>query len=147
MYSVKVHIWFIRVNREHKNLELINQQVTSYADVWNVLSETRKRGSSQLVTEYRYPYHNTGVNHNLIHQFYLPVTSTKHYLDNHLIDGSKTIYHNAGNIVPDYDIVYASDSTKCDTVAKYISYSPTYRLTEMLDRNRVSHKYYWNNVG
>lgn len=135
----------ITYNREHKNLALTNQQVTSYADVWNVLSDTRKRGSSQLRTEYRYPYHNTGVNHNLIHQFYLPVTSTKHYLDNHLIDGSKTIYRNAGNIVPDYDIVYASDSTKCDTVAKYISYSPTYRLTEMIDRNNVSHKYYWNN--
>lgn len=135
----------VTYNREHKNLELINQQVTSYADVWNVLSETRKRGSSQLVTEYRYPYHNTGVNHNLIHQFYLPVTSTKHYLDNHLIDGSKTIYRNAGNIVPHYDLAFASDSTKCDTVAQYISYSPTYRLTEMLDRNRVSHKYYWNN--
>lgn len=135
----------ITYNREHKNLELTNQQVTSYADVWNVLSETRKRGSNQLRTEYRYSYHNTGINNNLVQQFYLPVTSTKHYLDNNLIDGSKTFYRNAGKIVPDYDIVFASDSTKCDTVAQYISYSPTYRLTEMLDRNRVSHKYYWNN--
>ena len=132
----------ITYNREHKNLAISNQQ---YADVWNVLSETRKRGSNQLRTEYRYPYHNTGVNNNLVQQFYLPVTSTKHYLDNQLIDGSKTIYRNAGNIVPHYDLAFASDSTKCDTVAQYISYSPTYRLTEMLDRNRVSHKYYWNN--
>ena len=135
----------ITYNREHKNLALTNQQVNSYADVWNVLSETRKRGSSQLRTEYRYPYHNMGANNGLVNQFCLPVTSTKHYLDNNLIDGSKTIYRNAGNIVPDYDIAFASDSTKCDTIAKYISYSPTYRLTEMLDRNRVSHKYYWNN--
>ena len=132
----------ITYNREHKNLAISNQQ---YADVWNVLSETRKRGSNQLRTEYRYPYHNTGINNNLVQQFYLPVTSVKHYLDNNLIDGSKTVYRNAGKIVPDYDIVFASDSTKCDTVAKYVSYSSTYRITEMLDRNRVSHKYYWNN--
>lgn len=132
----------ITYNREHKNLAISNQQ---YADVWNVLSETRKRGSNQLRTEYRYPYHNTGVNNNLVQQFCLPVTSTKHYLDNNLIDGSKTFYRNAGKIVPDYDIVFASDSTKCDTVAQYISYSSTYRITEMLDRSHVSHKYYWNN--
>ena len=58
----------VTYNREHKNLELINQQVSSYADVWNVLSETRKRGSNQLRTEYRYPYHNTGINNNLVQQ-------------------------------------------------------------------------------
>ena len=132
----------ITYNREHKNIAV--RPDTSYADVWNVLSETRKRGSNQLRTEYRYPYHNTGVNNNLVQQFYLPATSTKHYLDNNLIDGSKTFYRNAGKIVPDYDIVFASDSTKCDTLAKYVSYSSTYRITEMLDRNHVSHKYYWN---
>lgn len=131
----------ITYNREHKNLAISNQQ---YADVWNVLTETRKRGSNQLRTEYRYPYHNTGINNNLVQQFCLPVTSTKHYLDNNLIDGSKTVYRNAGKIVPDYDIVFASDSTKCDTVAKYVSYSSTYRITEMLDRSHISHKYYWN---
>lgn len=118
---------------------------THSANIYNNISETHKRGNSILQTIYSYPYLDTGVNNLLAQQFCLPITGTKRYLDGNLLDGTKTVFRGSTNIVPSYDVVHAGNINHCDTVARYITYSPTYRLTEMIDKNNVSHRFYWNN--
>lgn len=132
-------------NRPHTLLPVTNpQNHTDSVDIWNITSETLQRGNDQLRTEYTYPYTDTGINTQLVNQFCLPVTGVRHYLNNVLTDGTKTIYKNAGNIVPALDLAFASNINKCDTLMKYISYSPNYLVTETVDRNGINHKYYWN---
>lgn len=132
-------------NRSHTLLPVTNpQNHTDSVDIWNIESETIQRGNDQIRTEYTYPYTDTGINTQLVNQFCLPVTGVRHYLNNVLTDGTKTIYKNAGNIVPALDLAFASNINKCDTLMKYISYSPNYLVTETVDRNGINHKYYWN---
>lgn len=131
-------------NRQHDILTLRDKDESRNVDVWNVISETKKRGNDQYKTAYNYPYLDTGINSNLVQQFYLPVTGMKHYLNGALIGGSKTTFKLMGSYVPAFDIKFASDQNVCDTIVKYISYSSTYRVTELIDRNNVRHNYYWN---
>lgn len=142
------NLWVIdetTYNRQHSEINLEGQSGNSQKiDIWNIESETIQRGNDQIRTEYTYPYTDTGINTQLVNQFCLPVTGVRHYLNNALTDGTKTIYKQAGNIVPAYDLAFASNPTKCDTIAKYLAYTPTYKVSELVDRNGIQHHYYWN---
>lgn len=132
-------------NRPHTLLPVTNpQNHTDSVDIWNIESETIQRGNDQIRTEYTYPYTDTGINTQLVNQFCLPVTGVRHYLNNVLTDGTRTIYKQAGNIVPAYDLAFASNPTKCDTIAKYLAYTPTYKVSKLVDSNGIQHHYYWN---
>ncbi len=116
------------------------------ADVRKCKSETVTRGNSKLKTEYLYPCDETGINQNLVSQFYLPATSVKRYYDGVLINGKRTQYgHCHNNFVPMYDIVTSNNANVRDTVARYEAYSPNGRLMKMTDNHGVTHRYFWNN--
>lgn len=118
------------------------------AEVRKCLSETVKRGSSTAKTVYGYPYQDMGqskISKRLVSQFYLPVTSVKRYQGGMLTGGRKTVYGECqSNYVPMYDIVYASSPNACDTIARYESYSSTFRPVEVTDVNNVRHMFFWN---
>lgn len=85
-------------------------------------------------------------NKQLSMQFCIQPIRNRNYLNNSLIDGQETAYRMVGEMpVPDYVISYASDTTECDTVCKYISYDSRFRPLCIVDRNNVCKTLYWNN--
>lgn len=130
-------------DKEDVTLAVCGQQVA----IRKTKSETVKRGSNKLRTEYVYPYNETGINNYLVSQFRLPVTSAKRYYNGVLLEGKKTSYGNSNNkLVPIYDIVFSNNQNVCDTVARYEAYSQTCRLMRMTDGHGVTHRYFWNSL-
>lgn len=114
-------------------------------DIRQCMSETVTRGEDILTTVYGYPNYDAGVNAVMTSQFYIPATSVRRYYNGMLLDGKKTIFGFCGQVpVPMYDLAFKSDESVADTVARYISYSPTFRLMEMTDVHGISHKYFWD---
>lgn len=115
-------------------------------DICKTMSETIKRGENTLRVEYSFPFMEQGIQSNLVSQFCLPVTSVKRYLDGVLMDGTKTTYHEVSNrIVPEYEFHHKSDTTVHDNRVHYSSYTPTFRPQEIIDKNNISHRLFWNN--
>ena len=130
--------------RENKQLKISGEII----DISQLISETTVRGSDRMTTVYDYPNTSEGIaNLKLTNQFFLPAISSKCFYNNKLINGEKRVYgYCNGNFVPMYDIKFANDSTVCDTIAKYKSYSSNFRIKEMEDIQNITHKYFWNST-
>jgi len=116
-------------------------------DIFKTTSESLKRQDFVENTVYSYPYLENSINHDLVNQFCLPVTSTKRYINGSLVSGSKVAYgsfNNNSNIAPQYIYEFAGDETNPDTVEQYISYYPNFLVKEIVDKNGINHQFAWN---
>lgn len=115
------------------------------AKIRQCLSTVVTQGSCKMITKYSYPNFDYGDNSYLTSQFFLPVTSEKKYVDGQLVSGKKTIYKPFnGFYAPKYEITYGAFESAQDTVMTYMTYTPTYRPAEVMDRYGINHKYFWN---
>ncbi len=105
-------------------------------------SETTYRGSDSIKTKYEYPADGS----TLAKQFGLPVTAVSTYQNNHFVKKNQTVYGRRGGSfdVPIYELQYAATTSVADTLLRYISYTPTYRVSEYVDKGGCNTLLFWN---
>lgn len=103
------------------------------------------RNINSMSMEYQYANQGQGFYRFLADKFYLPLISTKRYIDGRLIDGSKTIYGKCNEeYVPSCDLRFYENEDVCDTVANYMTYSRTFKPTEYSDEYGINHKLFYD---
>lgn len=133
-------------DNENRSIAISNNDGFAYeANISNILSKTVERGNHVLKETYSYPYLVEDNATKLTRQFYLPIISTKRYLNGALIDGSKTVYGLCNNtIVPKERIEHKGNDGAMKTVVEYKSFTNDFMPKEMINKNGVNYKYFWN---
>ncbi|MBQ6965151.1 MAG: RHS repeat protein [Bacteroidaceae bacterium] len=126
---------------DHHN-QTVSVGFTHKAEYRRCNSETTYRGSDSTKIVYEYPLSVSA----LAKQYCFPVKSVSYYHNGQFIKKNKTIFGKKGGSldVPLYELQYTTGSSIADTLIRYVSYTPTYRVSEYVDKENCSTLLFWN---
>lgn len=135
--------------REHTPLTITLPNGKSHVtDVFKIVSETVSRGNNNSKTVYSYPFKESGVTHQLVNQFCLPVTCKRQYVNNTMVGGEKVVFNTFnGKILPQYIYQIDDNDSLTKTYREYCEYDSKCRAKRYIDENGISHYLIWNQYG